>query len=135
MSPEAIVAVVGGLCAVSGLTFFIGRKVPKRINKSRYVKKWRDIQILCSEKHNWPQAILLADQLLNDVLRRKIRDKKTMGERMVATQKQFTNNDAIWQAHKLANHIRQSPEIKLKEADVKEALVAFRQALRDLGAV
>jgi hypothetical protein len=58
-----------------------------------------------------------------------------MGERMVAAQNNLSNNDAIWQAHKFANHIRHHPEDSLSEQAVKAALVAYRQALRDLGAL
>jgi hypothetical protein len=135
MSPEAIVTLVGVSISVLGLLVLIYKKIPKRVKRSKITQKWRDIQNLCAEKHNWPQAVLLADQLLGDVLRMKRKDGRTMGERMVSSQKDFSNNDGIWQAHKLANRIRQNREIPLKEAEVKQALVAFRQALRDLGAV
>lgn len=135
MSPEATVAIIGGVVSAIAIIVLLIRKLPKRLRRSKITQKWRDIQNLCSERHNWPQAILLADQLLNDVLRIKRKDGKTMGERMVSAQRDFSNNDAIWQAHKLANRIRQTRETSLKESEVKQALVAFRQALRDLGAV
>ena len=135
MSPEAMVATGGGIVATAGLVGLIVRRLPKRLRRSKITKKWRDIQTLCSESHNWPQAVLLADQLVGDVLRIKRKDGKTMGERMVSAQRDFSNNDAIWQAHKLANRIRQTRETVLKQDEVKQALVAFRQALRDLGAV
>lgn len=135
MSAEAIVAIVGASLAVLSILFIITRRLPKRVKRAHYTRKWRDIQTLCSNKSNWPQAILLADQLLGDVLRRKRREGRTMGERMVSAQKDFTNNDAIWKAHKFANKIRQADEPKLTENEIKEALVAFRQALRDLGAL
>jgi hypothetical protein len=115
--------------------FLIFRKLPKRLKSTYYVRKWRDIQRLCAEKNNWPQAILLSDELLNEVLRKKQKSGKTMGERMVSAQKNFTSNDAVWKAHKIANHIRTNESDKLNEKDVKDSLVAFRQALRDLGAL
>jgi hypothetical protein len=135
MSPEAMVTIVGVSVSVLGLLILIYKKIPKRVKRSKITQKWRDIQNLCAEKHNWPQAVLLADQLLGDVLRIKRKDGRTMGERMVSAQKDFSNNDGVWQAHKLANRIRQNRETTLKEAEVKQALIAFRQALRDLGAV
>jgi hypothetical protein len=54
---------------------------------------------------------------------------------MVSAQKQFTSNDAVWKAHKLANKIRTQDQPKLKENEVKESLIAYRQALRDLRAL
>ena len=135
MSAETVLAIIGSIIISVTLLVVIYRKAPKRIKRIRYTRKWRDIQQLCAEKSNWPQAILLADLLLDDVLKRKNREGKTMGERMVSAQNDFTNNDAAWQAHKFANHIRHSPEKKLKEADVKSTLIGFRQALRDMGAL
>jgi hypothetical protein len=135
MSPESIIGIVGVVMVVVSIGFIIFKKLPKRLKASHYTRKWRDIQKLCSDKSNWPQAILLSDELLNEVLRKKNKNGKTMGERMVSAQKDFTANDAIWKAHKYANQIRTSEPEKLKETDVKESLVAFRQALRDLGAL
>ena len=135
MSPESIVAIVGGLLVFASLLFIIVRKLPKRLKATHYTRKWRDIQKLCADKSNWPQAILLSDLLLDEVLRKKRKEGRTMGERLVSAQKIFTDNEMVWKAHKLANHIRQHSEDKLKESDVKNALVAFRQALRDLGAL
>jgi hypothetical protein len=135
MSPEAIIAVIGGFIAVSTVVVLTVRKLPKRVKRQVYTRKWRDIQKLCSSRSNWPQAILLADQLLNDVLRRRRKAGKTMGERMVAAQNDFSDNDAVWKAHKLAEHIRHTKKATVKEQDVKSALIAFRQAIRDLGAL
>lgn len=135
MTPEAIVAIIGVILIVSSVGILVVRKLPKRLKKAHYTRKWRDIQKLCSDKSNWPQAILLSDELLNQVLKKKQKSGKTMGERMVSAQKDFSANDSIWKAHKLANKIRTNEVEKLSEQDVKESLVAFRQSLRDLGAL
>jgi hypothetical protein len=135
MSPEAVVAVAGSVLVVGSVLIVVARKLPKRLKKAHYTHKWRDIQRLCAEKSNWPQAILLSDELLNNVLRKKQKSGKTMGERMVSAQKDFTSNDAVWKAHKLANKLRTGEINSLKEQEVKESLVAFRQSLRDLGAL
>lgn len=137
MSAESIIGIVGA--AIIGLTLVVllYKKAPKRVKRTKYTRKWRDIQQLCVNSSNWPQAIMLADQLLDNVLKRKNKTGKTMGERMVSAQNDFSNNDAVWQAHKFANFVRQTKDDgeKLKEADVKAALIAFRQALRDMGAL
>ena len=135
MSPEAILAVIGGVVAGLSLLVIIVRKLPKRVKAHKYTKKWRELQKLCRDKETWPEAIVTADKLLDDVLKRKRKSGKTMGERMVEAGNIFSNNDAIWNAHKLAAKLEKPSSIKLKEAEVKEALVAFRQALRDLGAL
>jgi hypothetical protein len=135
MSPEAIVAIVGTIVVIGSILFVIFKKLPKRLKKAKYTRKWRDIQKLCADKSNWPQAILLSDEMLNLVLKKKQKSGRTMGERMVSAQKDFTSNDAVWKAHKFANRIRTNEVADVKEQDVKDSLVAFRQALRDLGAL
>ena len=136
MSPEAIVTIIGGILAGAGLLFILVRKLPKPIKSPHYRRKWRELQRLFADKQTWSNAIVEADNLLDEVLKKKRKPGKSMGERMVAAQKSFSNNDAIWKAHKLASRIATSEQdVPLKEKDVKETLVAFREALRDLGAV
>lgn len=135
MSPEAIVAVIGALVGFAGVSFIVGKKVPKRIKSVHYIRKWRELQKLCASKETWSEAIIKGDKLLDEVMKKKRKSGKSMGERLVESQKLFTNNDAVWKAHKLANHISHSNKPNLKESDVKDSLIAFRQALRDLGAL
>jgi hypothetical protein len=135
MTPEAVVAIIGLVLVIASIGLLMFKKLPKRLKKAHYTRKWRDIQRLCADQSNWPQAVLLSDELLNQVLKKKQKSGKTMGERMVSAQKDFTSNDSVWKAHKLANKIRTNEVTKLNEQDVKESLVAFRQSLRDLGAL
>lgn len=136
MTPEAILAISGGVVAAGGAGFMLFRRLPKRIKATHYRRKWRELQRMCGNRQTWPDAIIGADKLLDDVLKKRRKPGKKMGERMVAAQKIFSDNDSVWKAHKLANHIAHSEEdVNLKEDDVKNSLVAFRQALRDLKAL
>lgn len=135
MSAEAILGVIGAVIVIVTIIVGITRKLPKRLKASHYVRKWREIQRLCANPDDWAHAIVHADMLLEDVLRKRKITGKTMGERMVQAQDKFSDNDSLWSAHKLANHIRQEGVLALKDTDVKEALIAFRQGLRDLGAL
>ena len=58
-----------------------------------------------------------------------------MGERLVSVQRRLTDNDGAWFGHKLRNKLEADPGTKLKEVDVKDALIGIRQALKDLGAL
>jgi hypothetical protein len=58
-----------------------------------------------------------------------------MGERLVSAQRKLTNNDSIWAAHNLTKKVLDVPNTKLTEAKVRAALVAYRQALIDIGAL
>ena len=90
---------------------------------------------MCSNKQSWPDVIQKADKLLDEALRKKRIRGKNMGERLVQAQRLLTDNDGVWFGHKLRARIEAEPSAKLKESEVKDALVGIRQALKDLGAL
>ncbi len=128
--PIIIAAVILILLAI--LIFF--RKRPKALKVSYYEKKWAELQQLCADKATWADAIINADKLLDEALKRKKYGGKSMGERLVSAQRDFTDNDTLWFGHKLRNKISVEPTFKLKQKDVKEALIGIKRALKDLGA-
>ncbi len=114
---------------------FIFRRRPRKIKPQDFQTKWKELQKLLSNKETWGEAVVDADQLLDRALKRLRFKGGSMGERLVNAQKEFTNHDAVWQSHKLAKKIMSdSEDIKLKEDDVKKALLGFGQALKDIGA-
>ena len=126
------IAAIGVIALIAGA--LIKRRIPKRLNQQYFVKEWRYLQAMCTNKDTWPLAIINADKLLDVALKRRRFVGKTMGERMVAAQRKFTNNDGVWYAHKLRNRLVHEQDVHLREKDVKDALVGIRQALKDLGA-
>ena len=125
---------VGVFVALLGVLVVV-LSIPKRLKSRYFVAQWRDLQSFCSDKSTWPDALKQADTLLDRALKKRKFKGKTMGERMVSAQRTFTDNDAAWFAHNLHKKIKADPSFRLKEADVKDALVGFRQALRDIGAL
>lgn len=128
----AIIALLVVVILVIG--FMVWRR-RRPIQTDRFQQKWHEVQQLCRDKAAWSKAILDADKLLDEALRKRRFGGKTMGERMVKAQRTFTDNDGAWFGHKLRSKIESDPEMKLKEADVKDALMGIRQALKDLGAL
>lgn len=114
---------------------YMHRMRPRTLNVEYYQNRWKELQKLCGDKATWPLAIIDADKLLDEALRQNKIKGKTMGERLVAVQRSLTNNDSVWYAHKLRNKLVHEHYDGLKERDVKEALMGFRQALKDLGAL
>jgi len=135
MSPEAITLVVAIVIAVIIIASLLFRRLPKRLKNDKFVVRWKEIQKYCADKTSWVEAITQADQLLDSALKKRKFKGKSMGERMVAAQRIFTDNDDLWFAHNLVKKVLSEPETKLKESDVKDAMVGFRQALRDIGAL
>jgi len=135
MSIELLVAIIGGGLALLGLITFVARRPRKDLDRKYFTSKWNDLQKGLSKTEMWPMAVIQADNLLDEALKKRRFKGKTMGERMVAAQKSFTNNDQTWFGHKLRNRIVHETNVKLVEKDVKNALLGLRQALRDLGAL
>lgn len=127
---SGLVSVLAAVCVM-----LIIWKIPKRLKVDYFINQWRDLQIHCRDKKKWPDALREADKLLDKALKKRKFKGKSMGERMVSAQRTFTDNDAAWFAHNVHKKITADPNFKLKESDVKDALVGFRQALRDLGAL
>jgi hypothetical protein len=118
---------------VLAATYLVAR--PRKLNTTYFAQRWQDAQKLCSSKDTWPLAVINADKLLDEALRKRHFKGKTMGERLVAAQKTFTNSDGVWHGHKLRNKLVHEDFTNLREDDVKEALVGLRQGLKDLGAL
>lgn len=125
------------LVAIAGLAVLLVklRRRPRKINVSRLQVRWRDMQKLCAHKETWPQAISQADKLLDEVLKKKRFGGKSMGERLTKAQRVLSDNESVWFGHKLRTKLDNDPTAKLREKDVKQALVGIRQALKDLGAL
>lgn len=109
----------------------------RRLNTYKFNDRWQQVQQLCGTRKTWPQAIIEADNLVNEALKKRKYKGKTEGERLVAAQRDLTANDKIWLGHKLRNKMEQEQVDvrKLKKDDMLTALNGFRQALRDLGAL
>jgi hypothetical protein len=112
---------------------------PKRkaLNTDHFTERWVNLQKHCASRKTWPQAIIEADELLDDVLKKCKYKGKTTGERLVAAQHELSSNDTIWVGHKLRKKMTDEPvDVRtLKKKDMVIALSGFRQALRDLGAL
>lgn len=135
MSIEMILAIAGGVVVAILLGLIVWRKLPKRLKAEFFMARWKDLQANLSDARSWPTAIVEADKLLDRALKKRKFRGKSMGERLVSAQRVFTDNDAVWFAHNLCKKILADDSTQFREIDVKEALMGFRQALRDIGAL
>ncbi len=133
LGSAAILAIIALLALVLGTGFLKSR--PKSLNKEYFRQKWQESQGFCKDKATWPLAIINADKLVDEALKKRKYRGKTMGERLVAAQRDISDNDGVWFAHKLRNRLVHEVDTQLREADVKKALLGLRQALKDMGAL
>lgn len=122
------------LLAIIVLVIILIKKKPRKLHANRFQEKWAALQKLCKNKQTWPQALVAADDLLDEALKKRRFAGKTMGARLTKAQRVISNNEAVWFGHKLRGKLAADSELKLKETEVKEALLGIRQALKDLGA-
>ena len=136
MIGDLVLIILAGLVLL-GLIYLATKLIQNRktdLDTEYFTKKWQTAQRLCAKPDTWPLAIINADKLLDEALKKLHYKGKTMGERLVSAQRDFSDNDSLWYGHKLRNRLVHE-EVKLKEKDVREALLGLRQALRDLGAL
>lgn len=107
----------------------------KKLDCDSFTERWQVAMKLCATRKTWPQAVIDADTLLCEALKKKGYRGKTSGERLVSAQRDLTDNEAVWFGHKLSQRIGEEDVRKLKKQDILQALTGFRQALRDLGAL
>lgn len=117
-----------------GLIWLKKRKT-RTLKTEYFTEQWKILQKGLRSKQNWPKAVVAADNLLAEALKKKGYRSKSIGERLMKAQRQLTDNDSAWFGHKLRRKIDASKNVKLTEKEVKQALVGIRQALKDLGAL
>jgi len=135
MNQNILYVVVTGFVGLIIVILVTWRRRPRKLNGAHSMERWLTLQKNCSNKKTWPQAILEADKLLDDTLKRLRYRGKTTGERLVAAQHKLSNNEGVWFGHKLRNRIQDNDLKKISKQDTLEALSGFRQALKDLGAL
>lgn len=109
----------------------------RKLKPEHFTDRWRDLQKHCATRKTWPHAIIAADDLLCEALKKRRFKGKTTGERLVAAQHEFSDNETVWFGHKLRKKVAEEPvDVRtLKKKDIVIALAGFREALRDLGAL
>ncbi len=128
-----IIAVLA-IVVLAAVTWYLRRR-PRKLNLAEFQERWKLAQGLCSKQDTWPLAIINADKLLDEALKKLKYKGKTMGERMVAAQHDISDNDGMWYGHKLRNKLVHEDIKNLKKKDVMTALIGFREALKDLRAL
>jgi hypothetical protein len=116
----------------------VGRRLGKfqrNLNQNYFRQKWLELLARVKTPEGMVLAIIDADKLLDEALKRKNFRGKTMGERLVAAQRSLSDNDAVWYAHKLRNRLVHEPDVRLKKNEAQNALAGFKKGLHDLGAM
>jgi hypothetical protein len=126
------------LAAVVGVIYLVfASKNSPQLNVERYQTKWLGIENSVSRDNpaSWQLAVLNADKLVDLALRERRFKGQTMGERMKSADKVWRNANHVWGAHKIRNQLAHETDVHLNYETTLRTLTAFKQALKDLGAI
>jgi len=128
-----LLAVIAFGIVVMMLIGWLGKKQFGPHGQKYFQEQWIELLTRVRTPEGMVLAVIDADKLLDEALRRKHLKGKTTGERLVAAQRMLSDNDSVWYAHKLRNRLVHEPNAKLKKREAQNALAGFRTGLKDLG--
>ncbi len=107
------------------------------VNKHAYQSEWLTIKQDADKDRpeSMQMAVIKADKLVDRAMKEFGVSGETMGERLKSRHKDWSNVNSIWSAHKLRNQIAHETNIKLDKTVYDKAMLGFKQALKDLGAI
>lgn len=126
---------------ILGLLLFIfisfSKKGTHQLDLEKYRVKYLEIEnnLKKDDDLSCHMTIINADKLLDQALKDIGYSGATMGERLKSARSKFKNNNKVWEAHKLRNRIVHEPNVSLSYRDCRIALLGFKEALKDLGAI
>jgi len=136
----SIIFFFSAILIFGGLLFVIislTKNSPRTLDQDKYRSRWLSIEtrLKQGDDNTYTVCIFEADKLLDQALRDRGFAGKTMGERMKQYQGKWTNGNGVWAAHKLRNRIAHEADATVDYNRTKQALVAYKQGLKDLGAI
>ncbi len=126
------------LAAIVGVVYLmVTSKHGSQLNVQRYQTKWLEIEnsVTRDNAASWQLAIMNADKLLDQALRERRFKGQTMGERMKSANKAWKNANHVWGAHKIRNQLAHEVNANVTYDITLRSLSAFKQGLKDLGAI
>jgi hypothetical protein len=136
---QTVMFFLAGVLIVGGLlfTFLTMRRGPKLLDVDKYRSRWMGIeqQLKRDELSTYHLAIINADKLLDQALQDRGFSGQTTAERMKSAQASWSSANSIWSAHKLRNRIAHEPDAQVGFDEARRALIGYKQALKDLGAI
>jgi len=98
--------------------------------------RWQEVRehIKSTNAAEWRFAVIEADKILDDLLKKAKYPGDTFGERLMLMQPgDLATLDNLWSAHKLRNTIAHNPDYQVSYAEAREAIENYEKAIRELG--
>jgi hypothetical protein len=126
------------IVALGAVVFLtLSSKTNTRLNRERYQAKWLAIEHSLKRDNpaSYTLAVMNADKLLDQALKESRYRGKTMGERLKSAQSIWKHADYVWGAHKIRNRLAHESDYEISYEIAARSLAAFKQALKDVGAI
>ena len=126
---------------IVGIMIFIGISLTNKrganFDQAAYQSAFLKIENTLDQSNllSYNAVVIDADKLLDKALCEMGVAGKTMGERLKRSGDKFSQLNSVWYAHKLRNQIAHEHGFRIEYKQAKHALITFRNALKDLGAV
>lgn len=139
-STIALIFTFSAILVLGGLLFVLisfMRHSPRTLDLDKYRSQWLTIEtrLARDDPGTYALCVIDADKLLDKALVEKGIQGKVMADRMKRCQGKWTNGNGVWAAHKLRNRLVHEVGVTLEYERTRSALVAYKQALKDLGAI
>lgn len=107
------------------------------VDRAAVRKTWKLIEEMgaSENEHELRQAVVKADSLLDDVLKRKDMQGDNMARRIKFAMHRYPEIRVIWRSHHLRNQIVHEHEIRVRPKILRSALKDYKKVLRILGAL
>ncbi len=99
---------------------------------------WQSVlgKLESGDEANYKLAVIEADKIFDDILKRIGCQGEDMGERLKQIDlNQLANIDEVWQAHKMRNRLVHEPDFQLREHEARRIIEIYQRAFNDLEAL
>ena len=128
------VLVVGVMILVA---MFLTKKRAYHFNKEKYQARFLAIEnhLVKTNSATFMKTVIDGDKLLDKAMVEMGIPGKTMGDRLKHSKDKFSDINAVWKAHKLRNALAHEDDLEITYRQAQVALMIYKQALKDLGAI
>lgn len=98
-------------------------------------KAWREVlnKIHSINSSDWFTAVVQADAIVDDILKRMGLPGDTMAERLTALDpSKLKSLQDVWDAHKVRNRLAHAPSTMIRHAELSEAIEKYKRALKEM---
>lgn len=106
-------------------------------NKETYQARFLAIENKLNRENSatYMNSVIEADKLLDKAMIEMGIPGKTMGDRLKKSGTRFSDVDKLWKAHKLRNALAHEADLEITYKQAATAVLIYKQALKDLGAI